>query len=690
MIEKEKTSIRTFIIIAVIFILGFLIYSNTLYNPFIFDDEIYIVDNYQIRDILNFTDFSGTRYIGLLSFAINYYFGGLNTFGYHLVNIVIHIINAILVYFLVQITLQRVQGFEGSRVQENTRPLDSLTPRILPFAVSLIFLVHPIQTQAVSYITQRFTSLATLFYILAIVLYVKARVLGFGGSRVQENTRPPDPLTHGTLYVFSILSTILAMKTKEISFTLPFIIVLYEFTFFNNLDSRPTIRNSQLKTRLLYLTPYLLTLMIIPWELFLAGEGFEQWLRQQQLADISNLSKHDYLLTQFGVIVTYIRLLFLPINQNFDYDYHIAHSIFEVSTLLSFLFLISIFSFAIYLYVWSRKTGNSYGLLASFGMLWFFITLSVESSIIPIRDVIFEHRVYLPSIGAIIAFNTGLFYGLENVKTRLSIKSSVIIALFLSIISAFTIIFSIATYKRNFIWGDLMTMALDMLKKSPNKADVRNEVGMHYFKKGLLDKAKSEIQKAISLQPDFFMAYNNLGLIYLKKGLLEDAERFFKKAIEIKPDYSAAHENLGTVLLENGLIDEALKEYEIAIMMKESPRLYNKIGVLYLKLGNRDTAIKAFKEAIRLEPQGVTPYANMGFAYFDKGDYDKAMEMHGKAIKIMPNFANAHYGLAEVYEKKGVRDKAVEHYKKYIKYADPKEQFVEKAKKKITELGKTE
>lgn len=685
MIEKEKISIRTFIIMAVLFILGFLIYSNSLYSPFIFDDEGYIITNYEIRKLSNFfNNFYGTRYVGLLSFAINYYLGGLNTFGYHLVNIVIHILNAVLVYFLVQITLQRVQVFEGSRVQENTRPLDSLTPRILPFAVSLIFLAHPIQTQAVTYVTQRFASLATLFYLSAIVLYVGARVRGFGGSRVQGYfPRHLGPLTHGTLYFLSIFSTILAMKTKEISFTLPFIIILYEFTFFSAKDSR-------IWTRFLYLIPYLLTLVIIPLEFLFIEKDLGYGLKQAQLTDLMGLSKYDYLLTQFSVIVTYIRLLFLPINQNFDYDYPISNSIFEPATFLSFLFLLFIFIFSVYLYTRSRKTFNGYGLLISFGMLWFFITLSVESSIIPIRDVIFEHRVYLPSIGAIIAFNTGLFYGIEYAKIRLSIKTSVT-TIFLSLTIIFAIIFSIATYKRNFIWGDLMTMALDMLKKSPNKADVRNNIGGHYFINGIMDKAMKEYEIALlSHNPCFYISYNGIGLIYMKKRLMKDAEMAFKRAIENNPDFPDAHENLGDIYLERGLFDDALKEYETALMTKESPRLYNKIGALYLKLGDRDTAIKAFKEAIRLEPQGVTPYVNMGFAYFDNGDYDKAMEMHGKAIKIMPNFANAHYGLAEVYEKKGVRDKAVEHYKEYIKYADPKEQFVEKAKNKISELGKTE
>ncbi|MBI5874383.1 MAG: hypothetical protein HZB81_00780 [Deltaproteobacteria bacterium] len=164
-------------IIPLIFILlGFLIYSNVLYGPFIFDDGLFIRDNYQIRNLSIFTDFSGTRYIGFLTFALNYYFGGLNTFGYHLVNIIIHIINAILVYFLVWFTLDRIKP---------KNPLLIAYSDYLPFVVSLIFLVHPIQTQAVSYITQRFESLVTLFFLLSLVLYIKAR-LSIRDSRLKS------------------------------------------------------------------------------------------------------------------------------------------------------------------------------------------------------------------------------------------------------------------------------------------------------------------------------------------------------------------------------------------------------------------------------------------------------------------------------------------------------------------------
>ncbi|MBI5892426.1 MAG: tetratricopeptide repeat protein [Deltaproteobacteria bacterium] len=647
--KDTKPLFYTILIIIILSILGFFAYSNILHAPFVFDDDHYIVNNPEIRDLSNFKDTYGTRYVGFLSFAINYYFNGLNTFGYHLVNIVIHILNAILVYVLVQITLQRVQGFKGSRVQENTRPLDSLTPRILPFAVSLIFLVHPIQTQAVSYITQRFASLAAFFYLLAIVLYVKARVLGFGGSRVQENTRPPDPLTPGTLYVFSILSAILAMKTKEISFTLPIIIILYEFTFFSAKDSRTW-------TRFLYLAPFLLTLAIIPLNLFFySGKGIAQHLSEQQVVDINrNSPAYDHFITQFKVTVTYIRLLFLPVNQNYDYDYPMSHSVFEVQALLSFLFLLSIVIAAIYLYIRSWKRDNGYGLLISFGILWFFITLSVEARIR--NDIIFEHRVYLPSAGFTLSFITSIFYGFEYLERRL--KRSLFAYLLIFILTA-SIFLLFAAIKRNMVWKSEEGIYLDTVNKSPNKARPHNYLAGFYEKTGRIDEAIKEVNIALSLPSSLhYFHHYNLGIGYQKKGLLNDAVDEFLSAIKLKVDYLDA---------------------------------YRSLGIIFVELGRFEDAEKNIKKALELQPTSNVLHNTLGNIYLMQGKYRESIVEYEKAFSLDKNNVEAIYNIAMAYENIGSKDKSIEFYKKFIEMSHPDyENEKERAKTRIKELTKND
>jgi hypothetical protein len=375
-VEAGREWLWTLLSVFSIIILGAIVYSNTLNASWHFDDSVVITENWGLRDLRGSFNsiISANRSVGFFTFALNYHFNKLNVTGYHVVNIFIHIVNALFVYSLVMLTL-KTPAMVKSRLANHAR--------FLALASGLIFVSHPIQTQAVTYIAQRFASLATLFYLLSLLLFVKARLTFLQGKSFFS------PL-HCTCYLLSLFSAYLAMHTKEITFTLPVIIVLYEFCFID-----PSL--NAWRKRIPYLLPFILMLAIIPSNA-LKLSGVDKPIGdiigeiREQVQETPLISRGDYLLTQFNVIVTYIRLLFLPMNQNLDYDYPIARKLFQFPTFLSFMFLLALFIVAIYLFFKKRR-------LISFAILWFFITLSVESSIIPIRDVIFEHRVYLPSVG---------------------------------------------------------------------------------------------------------------------------------------------------------------------------------------------------------------------------------------------------------------------------------------------------
>ncbi|MCX5884708.1 MAG: hypothetical protein NT096_02140 [Proteobacteria bacterium] len=394
-VEAGREWLWTLLSVFSIIILGAIVYSNTLNASWHFDDSVVVTENWGLRDLRgNFnTIFSANRSVGFFTFALNYYFNKLNVTGYHVVNIFIHIANALFVYSLIMLTL-KTPAMVKSRLANHAR--------FLALASGLIFVSHPIQTQAVTYIAQRFTSLATFFYLLSLLLFVKARLTFLQGKSFFS------PL-HCICYCFSLLSAFLAMHTKEITFTLPFIIILYELFFID----------STLKSwgkRFLYLLPFILMLAIIPSTALKLSAGDKPigdiiGEIREQVQETPLISRGDYLLTQFNVIVTYIRLLLLPMNQNLDYDYPIARKLFQFPTFLSFMFLLALFIVAIYLFFKKRR-------LISFAILWFFITLSVESSIIPIRDVIYEHRVYLPSVGFVILIAIFLHESGESFRQR--------------------------------------------------------------------------------------------------------------------------------------------------------------------------------------------------------------------------------------------------------------------------------
>lgn len=365
-----------------LFLLGTVIYSNILHAPFIFDEYSSIVNNESIRSIAeSLKNISSNRYLTLLSFALNYAVSGLKPFGYHLINNLIHIINALLVYYLV-INTFKTPFFRGKE--------DDIHPSryFIAFSSAFIFVAHPIQTQAVTYVVQRSTSMATMFYLLSLVMYIEARLIAWSqGSRVnsQESRGKSFNLKFLIFYLISFISAIFAMKSKEIALTLPVIVVLYEFCFLS------ATSNSKLRTpnrkKFLYLFPILLTILIIPFSMLHIngpGESIVQDIDVQSRETL-NISRTDYLLTQFRVGITYLRLLIFPANQNFDYDYPFYHSFFNPEVLISFFVLLVVFCFGIYLLHRSRfrnldsqslssssRITNPLLRLIAFGILWFF------------------------------------------------------------------------------------------------------------------------------------------------------------------------------------------------------------------------------------------------------------------------------------------------------------------------------
>ncbi|MEK7699479.1 MAG: tetratricopeptide repeat protein, partial [Planctomycetota bacterium] len=484
-----------------------------------------------------------------------------------------------------------------------------------------------------------------------------------------------------TLYAVSLISAILAMKTKEISFTLPIIIALYEFMFFEGKSKR----------RILYLLPLLLTLLIIPLGLIGTDKPIGDAIGELREAsqEGEEIPRWSYLFTQFRVIVTYVRLLFLPINQNLDYDYPLYHSFSNPLVFLSFLFLLSICGLGVYLFYRSRHNltsppfanppsppfdkGGMGGFpdfrLISFGIFWFFITLSVESGIIPIRDVIFEHRVYLPSVGAITAFSMAVFYVFHFIiqRSRISTSYFSLPTSYFFLLSSIVIVLSIATYERNIIWQDRVSLWEDVVSKSPKKVRGHINLGVAYDDKGLTDKAIEKYQIALGIKPDYAEAHINLGVAYNNKGLSDKAVEEYRIALGIKPDYAEAYYNLGIAYKDKGLTDKAIEEYRIALRLKpDYAKAHNNIGNAYSNKGWIDKAIEHYQIALKLRPDDVEAHNNLAVAYVSKGLTDKAIEHFQISLNLKPDCADVHFNLGKIYLEKGFIDKAHKELEKVL------------------------
>lgn len=646
--------------LVVIAIVGIIAYINTFDVPYQFDDFANISENPLIRNLDNFItgskgyDYNPRRYIGYLTFALNYYLGGPGVTGYHVVNLSIHILNSILVYFFVTLTF-RTPYFSAwdighSAGSKKLNRLNSVphAPGALPFAPfvalfsALLFVAHPVQTQAVTYIVQRFTSLATLFYLLSAVMYIKGRLISQSASSVAQDIKKTMPYA-----LCSLLSAVLAMKTKEIAFTLPIMILIYEFAFFR----------SSPKKKLLFLVPVLITMAIIPVSIMHTDKPLGEILSDlsEKTRVQTNISRLDYLMTEMRVIVTYIRLIFLPINQNLDYDYPLYRSFFSPPVFMSFLFLSALFGTAVYLFCRSRQAGwgnegsgfngvffpadphvSGYLRLAAFGILWFFITLSVESSFIPITDVIFEHRLYLPSAGAFVALAAGSSASVKKLQGILPQADKKVIPLALIVV----ITLSGLTYIRNSVWKDGITLWGDVIRKAPDNARAHNNLGFIYYEKGMMDQAMEQFISALRLNPEYPDARVNLGIIYNAKGMADQAIKQYLRVLSVNPNDADAHNNLGIAYVSKGMIDEGTTHYQIALRLNpDYPEAYNNLGVAYGTKGFLDEAIAYFRYAIRLRPDYFEAHYNLLRAFVEKKDGKNAEGEYRQLLRINPEAA---------------------------------------------------
>jgi tetratricopeptide (TPR) repeat protein len=588
-------------------------YSSTFSASFHFDDEPNIIEYAAIKDLSRFWDTAGTRYVGFLSFALNYRFGRFDVFGYHLVNLSIHAVNGFLVYALVVLLMRTPRATpSGNGVR---------VAHWIPLAVAALFIVHPIQTQAVTYIVQRYTSLVTLFYLLAVVCYLRWRLTESG------------PWTRQLWYVAALGSTVLAMKTKEISFTLPFMLIVVEAALFRPRGWRAWIP----------LAPFLATLPMIPLSLNKgmgqAGLGFAR----ETLA----IDRFSYLLTQFNVVVTYLRLMILPVNQNLDYDYPVAQSFWEPTVIASFLFLLGLALVGIYLLIRSPRFR-----LVGFGIVWFFVALSIESSIIPIHDVIFEHRVYLASAGFLLA---AVVLSAEVLGRRPMAAGLAAVLI--------VVVFAAATYRRNLVWQDELTLWTDVVAKSPNKPRARNNLATAYAKLGRFDEAEAEYLTALRLDPNRSETHNDLGVAYAKQGRLDDAIRQYAEALRLTPTDPSIHYNIGNAYLRQGRVDEAIQEYQIALQRDiEFPDIHNNLGNAYHYQERFEEATNEYLIALKLDPENADIHTNLGAVYAKQGRLDAAIAQYRTALRFNPNQADTHYNLGVAYARENRVDEAIEEY----------------------------
>ncbi len=471
------------------------------------------------------------RPLAYLSFALNYYVGGLNVRGYHVVNLLIHWFCGAGFFVLVYLTLT------GPRLSERY----SSTAFPIALVSALLWTAHPIHTQAVTYVIQRMTSMAALFFILSLVCYA------YGRTRAVSRT----VLWYGGAVFFGVC----AVATKEHTIVLPIVVLFYDRYFLHRPDE--TVPDRLWKKTGLWIGGVVL---VVVFGLLAGGGGIvkpyltDPWTALHTVHPVKGFTPYERLLSETRVLFHYLGLIAAPFPDRFNaayYDYPKSTSLLNPpSTAVALLGIILLLAFALF----SRKRAP----LASFAILWFFLCQAVESSILPLY-LVFEHREYLPSMWLF----TGVTALVVSPFSRW--RSWVFGGL-----AALVVVLCVFTHERNKVWLDEYTLWTDIVHKSPGSA----------------------------------VAHSYLGNALLFQRRYDEAIRHYKRAIEIKPDYGDAWGNLGAAFLKKGDPVQAVQYLRAAISYNRGYPFglrynYWNLGNAYLALGQHELARRAFAEAER-------------------------------------------------------------------------------------------
>ena len=612
-------------------VLGTAVYSNSLDSPFVADDTPNIVENHRTRvrhfNLDNFYHAGfhniSPRPIAHLSFALNYYFGEYEVRGYHLVNLAIHLLCGVVVYWLAIRTYALLLRREPTLAGAPSDP----TQNGLALLAAVLFVVHPVQTQAVTYLVQRMTSLAALFYLLSLWFYVEGRLYGAGRAR-------------WGFWIGSLFAGMLALGTKPNTATLPAAILLYEWYFFQDLSAE------WIKRRLKIIAGIgavigLVSLVYLgesPWQQIL--DGYER----------RDFTMGQRVLTQLRVVVFYLSLVVLPLpgRMNLLHGISTSQGLFDpITTFLALLVLVGLIVVAV---VWARRDR-----LLSFAIVWFLMHLVIESSVIAL-EMIFEHRLYLPLFGVALYVPLMLYQLLA--KRGVALQAVAV----LTVLSL-----SLCTYLRNADWRDEITLWTDVVSKNPTEARGFLARADAYAKNDNPDLALNDYAKAIELDAQYPNSFLNRGKFYLKQGNLQLAVRDMTQALELDSEFQRAYINRADVYTRLRKFDQAVADYSEAIeLAPDLAAAFNNRGLVYGRMGNKQAALEDFAQAVALEPDFGQAYFNRASYYRNLREYQLAIEDYQRSIKLDPRVAEAYLGRGICYESLGLWAEAVADFQEAI------------------------
>lgn len=637
-----------------IVIVGVVIYANSIHVPFIFDDS----QNVAFNEHLHLKELSPqglyeaafesplpSRAVANLSFALNYYWSGEDPLvGMHVVNILIHVVSGLLVYALCLLWM-RVSS-EGVLCRDPWSICDTRRQLISAIA-ALVFVAHPVHSQSVTYVVQRMASLAVMFYLLALVLYCLGRL-------------QRDSLRRNWCLVGVLVFWGLSLGCKEIAITLPLIVALMEWLLFSKSPTVPRMVGRRLKWQLVCGGVALLLAVVV---ICLVS-------RRNPLLEVVNgyrfrdFTMAERLWTQARVVVFYLSLLFYPHPSRLNLIHYIfppVSGLASVGTAVSLLVLSSLIGWAVY-FLRSRP-------LYTFCIFWFFGQLLLESTMMPL-EMIFEHRLYLPSVGIILLF----VLLVDTAWGRC--RRVALFAVWAVVLGAMMA----GTIARNQVWQDVIGLWTDVIVKSPMEPRGWNNRGKEYVTMGLsdetirdeyLEKGMQDYKIALGRAQHFVEVLNNLGNLYVELGQRQPALAYLTKAIELRKGMPIFCYNRAVAFEQFNDLESAIADYTHAITINdEFAGAYFNRGVVLGQIGETRRAIDDFSRVIALQSDNSAAYLNRGDAHMQLGQLNLALRDFDEVIRLDPDMAQAYYNRAGTYSQLGEAQQALQDYNRAIEIGD--------------------
>ena len=611
----------------VLTILVCLAYGNTLQHSFHFDDIPSILEKPWIRGLDKIPDFIfsySQRPLVILSFNINYAISGFKEWSYHFFNITFHFLVVFLVYRLGKLIVSHISQKTSSVVNTSDQ---------IPLLSAAIFAIHPLNTQAVTYISSRSSIMATMFYLIAIILF----------SKGLYKTKEKEIKTNYAFVMSAVIFFGIGFLCKLIIISLPAILFAYHYYFISDQNIKTWVKR---QGKLILGVGGLLVLIFLYKKIY--GGGL---LR----ASIVDVTAWDYFRTQIGVIpFEYFRKMMFPFNLTIDPGFQVVQH-WRSPTAIGGIIILGIFFIVWVKLSEVKKQSKKYGPEA-FGLIWILITLSPTSSFIPLLDMAAEHRTYLPLVGFSIAMASILIrlknfiqksmevdkLNMWNYKKMLRVP---VILILLTLAS-----FLIGTRERNKVWKDEVSLWADAKQKAPLLIRPYNNLGEAYDKLGNYDLAIIEFEAALRLNPNYFFALSNLGNVYGKKKEYAQAISYIKQALQQKPDYAPGHYNLAKALHMTGNPEKAMLSYRSAI--KHNPyfeEAFFNLGFLALEQKQFIEAVNNFKSFLEMQPRHPKAHFGLGTSYAMMGKLGRAKQYYENAIAYDPEFLSPYINLANLY-----------------------------------------